>query len=56
MINLNSECEMSSIHGLLSNIPLDLPFELLLREAQLLYEDVPPHTIQENNIIDTILS
>ena len=47
-----AECEMSSIHGLLSQIPQDLPFEILLKEAQLLYEDIPPHTIQEYNLLD----
>jgi len=43
---LNTECEMSSVHGLLSHIPQDLPFEKLLVESQLLYELHPPHTIK----------
>lgn len=44
---LATECDMSSIHGLLSQIPQDLPFEKLLVESQLLYEQFPPHTIKD---------
>jgi len=44
---LAAECEMSSIHGLLSQIPQDLPFEKLLVEAQILYEYHPPHSVKE---------
>ena len=40
------ECEMSSIHHLLSQIPQDLPFEKLLVESQILYETYPPHSIK----------
>jgi len=43
---LNTECEMSSIHHLLSQIPQDLPFEKLLVESQILYETYPPHSIK----------
>lgn len=43
---LATECEMSSVHGLLSQIPQDLPFEKLLVDSQLLYEQIPPHTIK----------
>merc|ERR1719474_1364982 len=42
-----TDCEMSSVHGLLSQIPQDLPFEKLLVESQLLYEQIPPHTIKD---------
>ena len=38
---------MSSVHGLLSQIPQDLPFEKLLVDSQVLYEEIPPHTIKE---------
>ena len=49
------ECEMSSVHGLLSQIPQDLPFEKLLVDSQLLYEQIPPHTIKVNyNLISQI--
>jgi len=44
---LNTECEMSSVHGLLSQIPQDLPFEKLLVDSQVLYEEIPPHTIKD---------
>jgi len=44
---LATECDMSSIHGLLSQIPQDLPFEKLLVESQLLYEQIPPHKIKD---------
>ena len=40
------DCEMSAVHGLLSRIPVDLPFETLLVECQRLYERFPPYTIQ----------
>ena len=45
-LQLCLECEMSSIHGLLSQIPQDLPFEKLLVEAQILYEYHPPHSVK----------
>jgi hypothetical protein len=38
---------MATLHGLLSRIPQDLPFEKLLVESQLLYEEFPPHSIKE---------
>ena len=38
---------MSAVHGLLSTIPVDLPFERLLIECQSLYEKYPPYTIQK---------
>ena len=43
---LCTDCEMSAVHGLLSRIPVDLPFETLLVECQRLYERFPPYTIQ----------
>merc|ERR1719220_1018728 len=43
---LSADCEMSAIHGLLSRIPVNLPFETLLVDCQSLYERFPPYTIQ----------
>ena len=37
---------MSAVHGLLSRIPVDLPFETLLVNCQRLYEQFPPFTIE----------
>jgi len=45
---LASECEMSAIHGLLSRIPVNLPFEDLLVSCQALYEALPPHVVEED--------
>jgi len=44
---LNADCEMSAIHGLLSRIPVNLPFESLLVSCQMLYEKFPPFTIEK---------
>jgi len=44
---LAAEPEMSSIHSLLSRIPVDLPFEDLLVSCQELYESLPPHIVEE---------
>lgn len=44
---LLSECDMATLHSLLSRIPQDLPFEKLLVESQLLYEEFPPHSLQQ---------
>ena len=38
---------MSAIHGLLANIPVDLPFEKLLVDCQGLYEEYPPHVLEK---------
>ena len=38
---------MSAIHGLLSRIPVNLPFESLLVSCQMLYEKFPPFTIEK---------
>ena len=38
---------MSAIHGLLSRIPVDLPFESLLVECQTLFEQFPPYSIEK---------
>ena len=42
-----AECEMSAIHSLLSRIPVDLPFEDLLVSCAALYEQLPPHVVEE---------
>jgi len=41
------ECDMAMIHGLLSKIPVNLPFERLLEHCQELYERYPPHEVEE---------
>jgi hypothetical protein len=44
---LAAEGEMSALHGLLSRIPLDLPFEELLVSCLQLDEALPPHQVEE---------
>jgi len=39
---LLAECDMATVHGLLSRIPSELPFEKLLVDARELYEQYPP--------------
>ena len=39
--------EMSALHGLLSSIPVNLPFESLLISCQNLYEKFPPYSIEK---------
>jgi len=43
---LATECEMSAVHGLLSRIPVNLPFEALLLSCQQLYESHPPFSLE----------
>ena len=38
---------MSALHGLLSSIPVNLPFESLLVSCQKLYEKFPPYSIEK---------
>ena len=46
------ECDMAFVHATLSRIPLESPpFELLLKQAALLYDKYPPDSIEEN--VDT---
>lgn len=47
------ECDMASLHCLLSQLPDDLPFEYLLQNAKLLYEKYPPDLI-ENEVKELI--
>ncbi|XP_032437606.1 TBC1 domain family member 20 isoform X1 [Xiphophorus hellerii] len=37
-----TECDMAMVHHLLSHIPQDLPYELLICQAQDLFEQFPP--------------
>lgn len=42
-----AECDMASVHGLLSRIPLESPpFEYLLQKANDLYEQFPPAIVK----------
>ncbi|XP_021917586.1 TBC1 domain family member 20 isoform X3 [Zootermopsis nevadensis] len=40
------DCDMASIHSLLSQIPDNVPFESLLKQATKLHEDYPPRSIE----------
>jgi len=44
---LETDPEMSALHGLLSSIPVNLPFESLLVSCQKLYEKFPPYSIEK---------
>lgn len=37
-----TECDMAMVHHLLSRIPQDLPYELLICQAQDLFDQYPP--------------
>jgi len=39
---LDCECDMASVHHLLSQIPQDLPYEKLIRRAGDLFVQFPP--------------
>uniref|UniRef100_A0A1B6GG14 Rab-GAP TBC domain-containing protein n=1 Tax=Cuerna arida TaxID=1464854 RepID=A0A1B6GG14_9HEMI len=41
-----TDCDMASVHCLLSNLSDDLPFEKLLQEATELYEKFPPESVE----------
>jgi len=43
---LEVECELSAVHKVLHTIPQDLPFELLIREANDLLEEYPPELVK----------
>jgi len=49
---LATDCEMSSVHGLLSKIPVNLPFESLLVSCQQLYEKYPPYSVEKEAAMD----
>lgn len=42
---LASECEMCTLHGMLSKIPDNLPYEQLILRAKELLSKFPPRTI-----------
>ena len=46
---------MSAVHGLLSCIPVNLPFESLLVKCQNLYEKFPPYTIEKEAANDIVM-
>ena len=43
---LSCDCDMASVHALLSAIPLDLPLEKLLEDARRLHQLYPPSALQ----------
>jgi len=43
---LSCECEMPFVHSLLSRIPDDLPFELLITRTGDLFIQYPPHALE----------
>ena len=49
---LESECEMCVIHGLLSKIPDDLPFETLITRAYNLYQRYSPDELAHEAILN----
>jgi hypothetical protein len=40
-------CEMPYVHGLLSRIPQDLPFELLITQTGDLFIQYPPNVLED---------
>ncbi|TRY63656.1 hypothetical protein TCAL_02045 [Tigriopus californicus] len=42
---LMGECDLAAVHSLLSRIPVNLPFEKLLLDAEDLYQAHPPKTV-----------
>ncbi|XP_065334641.1 TBC1 domain family member 20 [Cloeon dipterum] len=42
-----TQCQMDYMHGLLSQLPDTLPFEEILRQAERLYIDFPPESIEQ---------
>ncbi|XP_055592436.1 TBC1 domain family member 20 [Uranotaenia lowii] len=42
------DCDMASLHCLLSQLPEDLPFEYLLKKAEELYRKYPPKMIEKD--------
>lgn len=41
-------CDMASIHCLLSQIPDNIPFESILKQARKLYDNYPPNKIEKD--------
>lgn len=44
----SSECDMASVHHLLSRMPQDLPYEDLIGRAQSLFSSCPPHQMSRS--------
>ncbi|XP_059473716.1 TBC1 domain family member 20 [Neocloeon triangulifer] len=44
---LETPCQMDCMHGLLSQLPENLPFEKILKQAERLYLDFPPESIEK---------
>lgn len=42
------DCDMASLHCLLSQLPEDLPFEYLLKNAEVLYRKYPPKMVEKD--------
>ncbi|XP_058819435.1 TBC1 domain family member 20 [Topomyia yanbarensis] len=42
------DCDMASLHCLLSQLPEDLPFEYLLKNAEELYRKYPPEKVEKD--------
>ncbi|XP_053694919.1 TBC1 domain family member 20 [Sabethes cyaneus] len=42
------DCDMASLHCLLSQLPEDLPFEYLLQKAEELYKKYPPKKVEKD--------
>eukprot|EP01119_Soliformovum_irregulare_P008772 TRINITY_DN21879_c0_g1_i1.p1 TRINITY_DN21879_c0_g1~~TRINITY_DN21879_c0_g1_i1.p1 ORF type:complete len:376 (+),score=88.04 TRINITY_DN21879_c0_g1_i1:99-1226(+) len=47
----NVECEYSSIHGFLNNIPQSLPFDQLIPDAIRLFQKCPPHKLGKLTVV-----
>ncbi len=44
----SSECDMASVHHLLSQMPQDLPYEELIGRAQSLFMSCPPSLLTQS--------
>ncbi|XP_034016858.1 TBC1 domain family member 20 isoform X2 [Thalassophryne amazonica] len=43
-----TECDMAMVHHVLSRIPQDLPYELLIGQSQALFDQYPPSLLAKN--------
>ncbi|XP_065088994.1 TBC1 domain family member 20 [Ochlerotatus camptorhynchus] len=48
------DCDMASLHCLLSQLPEDLPFEYLLKNAEVLYRKYPPKLVEKD--VETMIA
>ncbi|XP_028255805.1 TBC1 domain family member 20 [Parambassis ranga] len=51
-----TECDMAMVHHLLSQIPQDLPYELLIGQAQELFEQYPPSLLAKRAALQSCKS